>query len=234
MRPELPRRFYAAVSVELRPEGEAVFLDGRPVHTPVKRLVAVPSRALAEAVADEWRAQGERIDPSTMPLTRLVNIAIDGVATQADRVAEEVTRYAGSDLVCYRAGGPEGLVARQSQHWDPLVRWVAEALGARLFCSEGIVPVAQSETALSSIRAHLARLDPFRLTALHTMTTLTGSAVIALAVLMGRLSPDEAWQAAHVDEDWNIAQWGEDTEAATARIACRIEMGAAARLLLLL
>jgi chaperone required for assembly of F1-ATPase len=234
MRPELPRRFYAAVSVEPRPEGEALLLDGRPVQTPGKRPVAVPSPALAEAVADEWRAQGERIDPSTMPLTRLVNVALDGVATQTDRVAEEITRYAGSDLVCYRADGPQGLVTRQSQHWDPLIRWAAETLGARLLCVEGVVPVAQSEPALSSIRAHLARLDPFRLAAVHAMTTLTGSAVIALAVLKGRLSPDEAWRAAHVDEDWNIAQWGEDAEAAAARAARRIEMGAAARLLSLL
>jgi len=234
MRPELPRRFYKEVGVATRPEGETLLLDGRPARTPAKRPLALPSRRLAEAVAEEWRAQEGVIDPAGMPLTRLVNIVIDGVVAEADRVREEVARYAGSDLLCYRASEPEGLVAWQESHWNPLLRWAEEALGAPLRVGEGVAHVSQDAASMAAVRAAIRPLDPYRLAALHVITSLCGSAVIALALLFRRIDADEAWAAAHVDEDWNRANWGEDAEAAARRAFRRTEMDAAVRLLQLL
>jgi chaperone required for assembly of F1-ATPase len=220
------RRFYERV--EATPGG--ILLDARPVRTPAKRTLAVPTDALAEAIAAEWRNQAEFIDPATMPLTRLASTVIDGVAAASDAVAGEVMKYLASDLVCYRADAPAGLVARQAAHWDPLVAWARSALGADLRVATGITHVAQPEAAIAAARAHVPR-DPWRLGAVHAITTLTGSAVIALAVAAGAISRDAAWEAAHVDEDWNMAFWGRD-EVALARRAQRFaEMAAAAQVL---
>jgi chaperone required for assembly of F1-ATPase len=211
-----------------------VLLDGRPARTPRKRALDLPGRALAEAVAAEWAAQGERMDPVTMPLTRLVNSAIDGVRGREHEVAADIVRYAGSDLVCYRAGHPDGLVARQQAAWDPVLAWAAAELGVRLVFGEGLMPVAQPTRALEAVAATLGPLDAFRLTALHVMTTLTGSCLIALAHARGRLPLEEAWCAAHIDEDWQAEQWGIDHEAAARRAHRLVEMQAASRLLALL
>ena len=233
-RPELPKRFYKAVGVEHRDEGWAVTLDGRAARTPAKHLLAVPSEALARALCEEWDAQGETVDPARMPLTRIVNVVIDAVVHEPGRVADEVVRYAGSDLLCYRADEPPGLVAAQGAHWDPLLRWAAEGLGARLVCAVGVTHVAQPQAALEAVAEVVQPLDPYRLAAVSVMTTLSGSAVIALAVLFRHVGLEEAWAAAHVDEDWNISQWGEDAEAAARRAFRKAEMDAAARLLTLL
>ncbi len=233
-RPELPKRFYKRVTVETVPEGAMVMLDRRPARTPARRPLAVPSRALAEAAAEEWAAQENVIDPGSMPLTRLLNAAIDGVANNAKPVADDILRYAASDLVCYRAEYPVELLREQARQWDPLVAWLRESFGARLAATAGVMHVAQSEETLAALRAALDPLDAWRLAALHAMTTLTGSAVIALAVLKGRLSPEAAWEAAHVDEDWNIRQWGEDAEAMRRRARRFDEMKAAARAVALL
>jgi len=228
----LPKRFYKEVAV--KDGGRAsILLEGKPVRTPGKALLTLPSRALAEAVASEWRAQRERIDPSTMPLTRLANSAIDGVAGREQAVIDDIVRHAASDLLCYRAEGPEALVEAQGKHWDPVLAFAREELKAPLVLAEGIVHVAQPEASLTRIRGEMEGLDPFSLAALHVMTALTGSALLALAVLKGRLSPEEAWEAAHVDEDFQISQWGEDAEAATRRENRWRDFAAAARALAL-
>lgn len=233
-----PKRFYreaTAGPVPDRPEPPefAVLLDGRPVRTPSRNLLAVPSRALARAMADEWAQQGEHIDPMSMPLTRLVNSALDGVASRRAETAGEIVKYAGSDLLFYRADGPSSLVARQAAHWDPVLAAVRERIGARFMLSEGIVFVDQPETSVAAVREALPE-DPLRLAALASMTALAGSALLALSVWRGWISPDAAWTAAHVDEDHQIELWGADAEASARRDARRREFIAAATLLRLL
>jgi chaperone required for assembly of F1-ATPase len=213
----LPKRFYKTVAVKDEGAGASLQLDGKAVRTPGKALLALPTAALAEAVAQEWRDQGERIDPATMPLTRLANSAVDGVTGREDAVIDDIMAHAASDLVCYRAAAPRGLTEAQTAHWDPVLAWAKQSLGAPLTLSEGVVHVTQPEASLKRIREQLAGRDAFSLAALHVMTALTGSALLALAVAQGRLTPEEAWQAAHVDEDWQISQWGEDPEAKARR-----------------
>lgn len=232
-RTPMPKRFYKEVSVGEADGGFTVLLDGRPVRTPARGYLKAPTRALAEAMAAEWAAQGQTIDPFSMPLTRLVNVALDRVAPEATAVKEEVVRYAGTDMLFYRAEGPQGLLDRQAQHWDPVLAWMNDAHGARFFLSEGIRHVTQPEEALARV-AVLVPDAPLALSAVHSMTTLTGSALLALAVAAGELDADAAWAAAHVDEDWNREQWGEDETAAARRAARRVEMDAAAHVLALL
>jgi chaperone required for assembly of F1-ATPase len=227
-KPSLPKRFY--IDVAVGGDG-ALLLDGKPVRTPAKAPLVLPTRALAEAVAGEWRAQGERIDPATMPLTKLANSAIDGVAGREQAVIDDILKHAGSDLVCYRAAGPRGLVDAQTKHWDRVLDWARDALGAPLVALDGVVHVAQPQASLDRLGQELAGRDRFALAALHVMTALTGSALLALAVALGRLTPEEAWEAAHVDEDWQISQWGEDEEAAERRDNRRRDFAAAATLL---
>ncbi len=239
MRPQLRRRFYNEVAVAKEEGGFGIVLDGRPVKTPARRALAAPSRTLAEALAEEWRAQRDLIDPSAMPLTRLTNSIIDGVAATPELVAAEVEKYLASDLVLYRAATPEGLVVLQQAAWDPLIAWARETLGARFVLTEGLTHVAQPQEALAAARAAIPRgaadaRDIWRLGALHSITTLTGSALIGLAVLAGRLSVAEAWAAGHVDEDWNMAQWGRDEMALERRANHEAEMRAAGRVVELL
>ena len=230
-RPKLPKRFYKDVSVVDEGGNTAILLDGRPVRTPGKARLAVPSAGLAEAIADEWRGQGEEIDPHTMPLTKLVNSALDGVRGQEASVVDDIVAHAGSDLLCYRASGPEGLLALQTEAWDPVLSWAAGSLGAPLSLVEGVMHVPQPEASLAALRAEIEPLDAFRLAALHVMTTLTGSALLPLAVARGQLSPEAAWNAAHVDEDWQISQWGEDEEAAWRRRNRQRDFDSAAKIL---
>ncbi len=208
-------------------------LDGKPVRTPARRLLAVPTPELAAALAAEWEAQSEVIDPAKMPLTRLANAIIDGVVDGRQPVAEEIAKYLGSDLVFYRAEGPTGLVERQQRHWDPILAWATRELGAAFRSTVGITHIAQSEQALQAARAAILD-DPWRLGALHAATTLTGSALIALGLAHGFLPADAAWQAAHVDEDWNMEKWGQDELALERRTFRRAEFEAAATILRLL
>jgi chaperone required for assembly of F1-ATPase len=234
MRPALPKRFYKEASVGPAPGGHALLLDGKPVKTPARRPLALPVRALAQAVAAEWAAQETVIDPARMPMTRLANLAIDRGAESAAGMVEEIVRYAGSDLLLYRAREPEGLVALQGQHWDPIANWAREALGARFVFTEGVTHVAQPEAALAAVRAAVAaHAPPFHLVALASLTTLAGSALIALALSRGAIDADAAFAAAHVDEDWNIQKWGADAEAAARRAARRAEFDAAVAMLAL-
>jgi chaperone required for assembly of F1-ATPase len=231
MRPILRKRFYEHVGIAEGEGGYGLTLDGRAVRTPARRLLAAPVRGLAEALAAEWRAQGEFIDPANMPATRLANSIIDGVADALAPVAAEVEKYLGSDLVFYRAETPERLVAAQSAAWDPVLDWARGALGAGFICSAGLTFVRQPDTSLTAAGAANPRDEPWRMGALHVITTLTGSSLIALAVLHGRLSTQEAWAAAHVDEDWNMQTWGRDEQALARRAARFTEMQAAATVL---
>jgi len=226
MRPPLRRRFYEVASVEEGEGGFAVLLDGKAVRTPARQLLSAPTRVLADAIAAEWLAQGEFINPARMPLTRLANSIVDGVASAAEPVRREIIKYIGSDLVLYRAAAPAGLVQRQAQHWDPIVAWARDALGARFVLAQGVVHVSQPDHALDAAAAAIPH-DPWRLGAVHSITTLSGSALIALAVAHGALSRDAAWAAAHVDEDWNMEQWGHDALALERRSFRQAEVQAA-------
>ena len=226
----LRRRFYDKAATAPAGAGFAVRLDGKPVRTPAGHLLAAPTAALAEAIAAEWQAQRNVIDPAKMPLTRLANVIIDGVNDRPGPVAAEIGKYLASDLVCYRAAAPQGLVERQARHWDAIVAWARDALGAQFALGEGVIHVVQPEAALAAAAAAIPD-DPWRLSAVHTVTTLTGSALIALALARGRLSAEEAWQAAHVDEDWNMEQWGGDEPALERRAFNFAEFQAAALVL---
>ncbi len=232
IRAQLRRRFYARAEVEDEAGEFRIALDGRPVKTPARRPLAAPNRALAQALAAEWDAQRELIDPAAMPLTRLANAIIDGVVERPAEVAAEVERYLACDLVFYRAPAPAGLVAEQAAAWDPVLAWARADLGARFVLAEGIVFVAQSADALAAASASIPRA-PWPLGALHSVTTLTGSALIALALMRGALSLEAAWAAAHVDEDWNLQLWGRDQLALERRAARFAEMQAAATVLTL-
>ena len=218
-------------TAEERDGAFALLLDGRPARTPARRPLAVPTRALGEALAAEWQAQGAEIDPSSMPLTRLVNSAIDGVADRREAVIDDLVRYAGSDLLCYRAGEPERLVAAQGAAWDPVLAWAREALGARFRLAEGVMHVEQPRRrsppcAEGSSGCH----SPFALAALHAMTTLTGSVLLALAHADGAIDAGAAWEAAHVDERHQESLWGEDEEAGRRRARREAEFRAASDL----
>jgi chaperone required for assembly of F1-ATPase len=232
-RPALRQRFYREAGTASGPDSHTVQLDGKPVHTPARRPLAAPSLPLAQALAAEWNVQHDKIDPAAMPLTRLVNSIIDGVANEPEPVKAEIEKYLASDLLFYRVSDPQRLRERQARLWDPVLLWARNALGADFKTGEGVVHVAQPLVALKAASAAIPD-DPWRLGALHVMTTLTGSALLALAVLRGELSIDAAWDAAHVDEDWNMEQWGWDDLALERRAFRRAEFQAAADVLRLL
>ena len=231
-RPNLRKRFYASASVgEVLGDGNfPVLLDGKKITTPRRRVLAAPTAALAARIAAEWDAQTESIDPARMPLTRLANATIDAVADARAAVAEEVVKYLGSDLVCYRAEGPAGLVERQSKAWDPVLAWAHAALGARFVQIEGVVFAEQPHEAIAAARAAIPA-DIWRLAAVSSITSLTGSALLALALERGALDADTVWAAAHVDEDWQMAQWGRDEAAIVRRDFRHAEFLAAAAVL---
>ncbi len=232
MRPSLRKRFYARAAVgEGTPEGGfPLALDERPVRTPARRTLAAPTRGLAEAIAAEWNAQEHVIDPGLMPLTRLANAVIDAVRDAPGPVAAEVEKYLGSDLICYRANSPAGLVEMQGQAWDPVLTWAHDALGARFVQVEGVMHVVQPREAIVAARDAIPA-DPWRLGALSSITTLTGSALLALALAHGQLDAKAAWAAAHVDEDWQMAQWGRDEIALERRAYRQAELEAAVTVL---
>ena len=224
------KRFYGNAGVVQTPDGFAITLDDKPVRTPSGRALAAPMREIADAIALEWEAQTEFIDPLTMPFTRFANSVVDAVAERVDAVADDVAKYLGTDLLFYRAGHLEALVAREAALWDPVVFWAADALGAHFILAEGIVHVRQPESAIAAARAAFPA-DPWSVAALHVVTTVTGSALLALALLRGLLDADQVWAAAHVDEDWNIEKWGIDEEVAARRAARLVDFKAAASIL---
>ena len=228
------KRFFKAAHVEEQGGSFAILFDERPAKTPARRPLVLPTKAAAELVADEWNAVGDVIDPTKMPLTRIVNVAIDGVAERMDAVLGEVVSYAAADLILYRASEPEQLVADQARAWDPILAWFKRRYGACFILAEGLMHVAQPASTLVAVEQALTEAvgdapgAPFRLAALNVMTTLTGSALLALAVMRNHLAAEDAWSAAHVDEAFQESRWGQDAEAMDRRAKRWQEMQAAA------
>jgi chaperone required for assembly of F1-ATPase len=227
------KRFYARAGVSETADGFAITLDDKTVRTPSRNQLLAPNSAIAKIMAAEWEAQKEIINPMTMPVTRLANSVIDAVVDRAEAVADDVAKYFETDLLFYRASHPEALVAREAKHWDPVLFWAADTLGAHFILAEGIVHVRQPDPAVAAARAALPS-DPWSIAAFHVITAITGSALLALALLRGHLDADQVWAAAHVDDDWNIDQWGIDGEVAARRAARQVDFRAAAEVLSLL
>lgn len=223
------RRFWKASSVRPAGDGFEVALDDRPLRTPGKLPLILPTPGLAAAVAAEWDAQADVIDPHTMPLTRAANSAIEKVAPQFADVAGMLAEYGGTDLLSYRADQPAELARRQAEAWDPLVDWAATELRAPLRITHGVIPIPQDRQALARLRGHVEALDPFGLTALHDLVTLPGSLVLGLAVIRGRIDAFEAFRISRIDEDFQAEQWGQDNEARSAAESRRAAMGNAER-----
>lgn len=224
-----PKRFWKKAQAEACDDGFTVLLDGRPVRTPAKAPLAVPTLVMAQAIAAEWDAQQELIDPRTMPVTRGANAAIDKVRTQRDEVVDLLAEYGDSDLLCYRAAGPEGLIRKQVEAWDPMLDWAADALGVRLAVGEGVMHVAQSPEALAQLRNELAAFDEFALAAVHDLISLSGSLILALGVTREAVAVEKAWLLSRIDEHWQVSQWGEDEEATAAEAIKRQAFEDAAR-----
>ncbi len=224
-----PKRFWKTAKAEACAGGFTVLLDGRSVKTPAKANLTVPTLAMAEAIAAEWDAQVDLLDPRTMPVTRGANAAIDKVRIQRAEVIALLAEYGDSDLLCYRAAGPEGLVKKQAQNWDPMLDWAAGTLGARLFVGEGVMHVPQTKAALEKLQVELEAFDDFALAAAHDLISLSGSLVLALAVIREAISVDDAWLLSRIDEHWQVAEWGEDEEAAATEATKRKAFFEAAR-----
>ena len=224
-----PRRFYKAATAAPVEGGWGIELDGKPLRSPAKRPFVLPTEALAIAIADEWRVQGEKVDPHSMPLMQLAATAIDKLADARDALVEETAGYGRSDLVCYRADQPPALARRQEESWQPLLTWLAERYDVALTVTTSVVAVEQPPHALATFRRVLSASDLFALTALAAMTSSAGSLVIALALVEGRVTADEAADAALLDELFQAEKWGSDPEAERRRAAIRTDLAAAAR-----
>lgn len=229
----MARRFYEQVTVEPEAGGFAVLLDTKTVLSPGKRALILPSEPLARSIADEWTGQGESIEPASMRLTRLANSALDTAVERRGMVIDDIAKYGDTDLVCYRVDGPEALRRRQDAAWDPLIVWVGEAHGADLVVTTGLLPAAQPDAALQSIRRAVEGFDAFGLTALHAATAALGSVVIALAMAATRISVEEAWHAGAIEEAFQADRWGEDADAEARRANLRDDLAAAHRFLML-
>ena len=227
-------RFYKDAGVTETPDGFGVALDGKPVSTPARWPLRVPTRALAEAIAEEWLAQGEAIDPKRLPLTRLASIALDLVAPRRPAVVAEVAKYAGTDLVCYRAEQPPDLAARQHAAWQPLIDWATLRFDAPLTVTASILPVTQPAASLKALESAVAAYDTHRLAALHLATAASGSLVVALALIEGRIDAEAAFASAELDESYEIERWGEDAEQAKRRAGLKEDIALAARFVSLL
>ena len=228
------KRFWSDVSVSEREGGFGIFLDGRPVRTPAPAELVLPTEALAEAVAEEWRSCGETVDPRAMKMTGLANAAIDRIAPDPEAFAAGLARYGESDLTCYRAEGPDALVLRQAESWDVLLDWARRRYDVDFTCAPGVMHVAQPADTVAKLAHAVAILDPFRLAAMSPLVTIGGSLVAALAVLEQAIPADAAWEAVSLDDQWQVEQWGADAEGQAALEARRADFMAAARMLELL
>ncbi|MBF0560906.1 MAG: ATPase [Alphaproteobacteria bacterium] len=222
------RRFFKKVEVAEVEEGFAIHLDGRPVRTPGRARLILSSKRLADAVAAEWRGQGETIRPHTMPLTQLANTAIDRIGPLRQAVIDEVMKYAGTDLLCYRVQEPVALALRQSTRWQPVLDWAAERFGAKLVVTAGILPVAQPAPALAALREKLDSYDTLRLAVAQSVVAASGSLVLALALVEGYLDAEATFAASQLDELWQNELWGEDELALKRRETLKAEIFAAA------
>ncbi|KPA20784.1 ATP12 chaperone protein [Shimia sp. SK013] len=207
------KRFWKEASIEESGEGFGILLDGRPVKTPAKAPLTLPTRPMAEAVAAEWAAQEEKIDPTTMPVTRSANAAIDKVTIQYGEVADMLAEYGGTDLLCYRATAPEALIARQAESWDPILDWAAQEFGARLVAVAGVMHHAQDASALEKLRTEVHKLSVFEMAAFHDLVGISGSLILGFAALRELHDADEIWRLSRVDEQWQEEQWGVDEDA---------------------
>lgn len=207
------KRFWTKVTVERDDTGFAVRLDGRPIKTPAKTPLIMPTQAMADAIAAEWDAQDERVNPLSMPVTRSANAALDKTGPQHAEVADMIAAYGETDLLCYRADSPQGLVSAQNMAWDPLLDWAETALGARLALVSGVMFKAQDPSAIKTLNTQVHALDAFELTAFHDLVSLSGSLILGFAAIRNHLSAEALWPLSRIDEDWQIAQWGEDEEA---------------------
>ena len=229
------KRFYRqAEAVPLDPDGYGVALDGRRVRTPAGRPLALPSRALAAAVADEWAGQGETVEPRTMAMMTLSATALDRVAPRAGEIAAEIARYGETDLLCYRDEADGELARRQNAAWQPVLDWLAATHGAKLTTVAGVMPAAQQKSALEALRRAVDAHEPFRLTALHAAVAATGSAALGMALLGGRLNACQAWRCARLDDEWQAERWGEEEDARKRGAALRDELAAVERFAALL
>jgi chaperone required for assembly of F1-ATPase len=228
------KRFWTNVVAVAVADGWAVELDGRRMKTPARRELVVPNEALAEAIAGEWSAVGETIDPRAIPLTGLANAAIDRIADDPRRFADDLARYAQSDLTCYRAEGPSALVQRQAESWDALLGWARRRYDVDFATCQGVMHVAQPAETVAKLGHAVAALDSFRLAALSPLVTIGGSLIAALAVIEQAVPPEAAWEAVSLDDRWQLEQWGADAEAEAALDARRRDFLAAARFLELL
>jgi chaperone required for assembly of F1-ATPase len=225
------KRFYKTVSVAVRDDGHAILLDGRPVRTPGGNSLVLPSETLASAIAAEWREQGEEVVATAMPLLRLANTVIDGVAAHREEMIAAILRFGENDLICYRAHQPPELVARQKAGWDPVLDWLAQRHGAKLLVSQGLDHVDQPQAMMAILRALLEGLDGFTLAGLHVIASVTGSLALALTVLDGALSGPRAFELSRIDETYQAEKWGEDAEAAKRTAALAHELDKAVELI---
>lgn len=228
------KRFYRDATVQADTTGFAILLDGKFMHTPGQNVLAVPTAALAGAIAREWQDQGEDIDPMSMPLTRLANVVIDGVVPRAQDLIDSIAGYAETDLICYWADYPDALTKRHAERWLPWIRWAERRFGARLVASSGVMFQPQPDDAVAALREAVSRFDPWRLGPLHMLTTSSGSLILALAVAERELDVEEAFALSELDEAFQRQYWGEDAEAAERSRHVRADMLYAARFLALL
>lgn len=228
------KRFWTDATVRPAEGGWGVWLDARQVRTPAKAPLIIPTEALARAIAGEWQAQAGVIDPLSMPMTRAANAAIDKVTPQFAEVADLIAAYGASDLLCYRAEAPEALAERQSAAWDPILAWAETRFAAPLRRTRGVVPIGQPSESLAALSREVRAQSPFTLTALHEFVGISGSLLLGLAVLHGRLSPDEAWTSSRIDEDWQAELWGADEEAQAAAAKKAVDFKSAHNFLKLL
>lgn len=208
-----PKRFWKTTETTRTEDGHGILLDGRPVRTPAKAVLYVPSAELAAEIATEFDAQQDRIDPATMPFTCTANSAVDKVAVQHAEVADMLAAYGDSDLLCYRADAPEELVARQAEHWDPLLAWAAETLGAPLETRMGVIHEAQDPAVLASLRNRVHAMTAFELAAFHDLVSISGSLIIGFAAKLQAMPAEAMWDMSRLDETWQEEQWGVDEEA---------------------
>ena len=225
------KRFWKEVGVEQEGEGWGVRIDGRPVKTPARAALSVPTKKLADDIAKEWRDVDDKIDPRAMPFTGLANAAIDRVASDRQAFASGLANYAEADLACYRAEGPHELVDRQEEQWDKLLAWARRRFDVDFVTTSGLMHVAQPAATVERLSHAVSALDPFRLAGLSPLVTVGGSLVAALAVLEKAITPEEAWEAVSVDDRWQLEQWGADSEAEAALENRRRSFLAAARFL---
>ena len=210
------RRFWTTAEVRAEAGGYGISLDGRPVRTPAKRVLIAPTAAFAEAIAAEWAAQGEVIDPLAMPFTRSANAALDKVALQRDEVADMLAAYGDSDLLCYRAAYPHELAARQAERWDPILDWAQRTLGAQLETRVGVMPVPQDTRALAALSQRVHAMSDFQLAGFHDLVSLSGSLILGFAAGLDLMPPKAIWEISRLDEIWQAEEWGADADAEAA------------------